>query len=672
MRRIVLLICLLLLLPSPLIAQQSTLLFDELEWLRSDEVQRLACPFRDRISYEHGEIECGLIEVPENREMAGSRSIELHYVRIAATGDEEDYRDDPVIYLTGGPGGEVAGYVSRLREHGILDRRDMYILEQRGIGTSGDFCPLFGDRNPGNRVRDSYRGQQEAFMEAVADCMLKARARGVDIRGYNSIENARDVRALRMALGYENWNVWGISYGSMLGQALLNIDPEGTRAMVLDAIVPLDLTDLMRLPHWYARDLAMLFEACEEQSRCARGYAGLHERFLAAIRTLREDPVHIELPVGDRFPDGEAWVFQDLVAGLPFSLLYEQSNHPILPALMTRLSRAVEERDKDFFRAINLADTSGGFGSSTGMGIAVRCLDHYIDEQARHYPGEVEANPELALAFGHPEVTPRGPKVCRELGLTPRDRAQYRQPESDLPIIVANGAWDPITPPPLARYILEGLDNARYLEFPHAGHGPTRSVDCAGELMNDFFDDPSAQLDEDCVADGESAARYLTSVYETRAPIRGILLMEADSDAMGGQIAWAGVSLLLVGGGFAGLGLGWLGARINGSYWSSSHGGRLMIFLSGLLILLWLTGMALAAHFSNELSPALLLVGFVGWAGWVAWLAPLAILLAIAGAVQLYRYHPKVSRAGLIGMALLVLGVISLSLFGLYWDLWPL
>ena len=52
-----------------------------------------------------------------------------------------------VIYLTGGPGAQAVTYVRRLRDHGILDHRDLYILEQRGIGASGDLCPYFDDTN---------------------------------------------------------------------------------------------------------------------------------------------------------------------------------------------------------------------------------------------------------------------------------------------------------------------------------------------------------------------------------------------------------------------------------------------------------------------------------------------------------------------------------------------
>ena len=112
---------------------------DQIEWLRSARAESVLCPFRGRIRYEPGEVSCGLIQVPENREVPGSRTIELHYVRIAATGKDVDgkaveKRADPVIYLTGGPGVGVEYYVGKLTKHRIIEQRDLYILEQRGIG----------------------------------------------------------------------------------------------------------------------------------------------------------------------------------------------------------------------------------------------------------------------------------------------------------------------------------------------------------------------------------------------------------------------------------------------------------------------------------------------------------------------------------------------------------
>ena len=96
----------------------------------SFRIDKIVCPFKGDIEYEPGEIECGLLQVPENREIPDSRFIELHFVKLNSTWDDEaedddeddeeetslapGRRDDVVIYLTGGPGVHVKTYIERV------------------------------------------------------------------------------------------------------------------------------------------------------------------------------------------------------------------------------------------------------------------------------------------------------------------------------------------------------------------------------------------------------------------------------------------------------------------------------------------------------------------------------------------------------------------------------
>ncbi len=649
----------------------------ELEWLRQGGYDTLVCPFRSRIDYEPGEIECGLIQVPENREVEGSRTIELHFVRIAARGEDEDgneveVRDDPVIYLTGGPGVAVEGYVERLKDHSVVNGRDLYILEQRGIGYSGDFCPFFADRNRGDFQADNYVDSQRAMFEQARVCIEGAKARGVDVTGYHTFENARDVKALRMALGLEDWNVWGISYGSVLGQAYMKVDPEGIRAAVIDAIVPLDLRDLMRIPHWHEQNLDRLFAACQEQPDCAEAFDGLERRYRAAIANMTENPVRVEVPEGERYPDGETWFFADIIAGLPFSLLYEQSKHPAVPAIIEGLTRVVEEEDETFFRALALADFDGGPGVSMGMSVAVRCLDGYVDRWAESAPDDFRDYPTLARAFGALEVIEDAPALCREVGLAPRDPAQFELVETDLPVVVANGAWDPITPVPLAEAIMPGFSNGRLVVFPHAGHGPTRSLDCAGDFLNGFYDDPGADLDMECVESGEEAAEYIAPHFATRAAIEGVVLSEDHEKRFKAHMAWGGVSAALSALGLVVILLAWLARRLNGRRLEAAGSTRLVVWLATVSAAVYAGGLGAAAQATVEVAEPMMLFGLVSWAGAIAWFGPLTGLLGLAGLVQAWRYRGNIAPASRIGLLLVALGTVSLSLFGLVWDLWPI
>ena len=171
----------------------------------SFRIDTFVCPFKEDIDSEPGDIECGLLQVPENRENPESRFIELHFVKLNSTWDDEaeeddddeqtslapGKRDDVVIYLTGGPGAHASTYVERFKDHRILKHRDMFILEQRGIGYSDDFCPEYSARKPERFDVATYDERQQASLEAADDCAANAVAAGVDITGYNTIENAR-------------------------------------------------------------------------------------------------------------------------------------------------------------------------------------------------------------------------------------------------------------------------------------------------------------------------------------------------------------------------------------------------------------------------------------------------------------------------------------------------
>ena len=647
----------------------------EWEWLRAPGYDTLVCPFRGRIDYEPGQVECGLIRVPENREVVESRTIELNFIRLRARGEDGDgepveVRDDPVVYLTGGPGVHAEVYVRRFMEHGLVHSRDLIILEQRGIGNSGDFCPFFGQLNRADQIHPDWEASQMAALDVAARCIEDARARGVDVTGYHTFENARDVKALRLALGLEDWNVWGISYGSVLGQAYMQVDPEGIRAVVLDAIVPLDLRDLMRIAHWHQRNLAMLFAACADQRRCARVYEGLEARYRAAIAAMTERPIGLDVTADERFPTGRVYLFQDLLVGLPFMLLYEESNHPAIPAIIDGLTRAAEKRDETLFRAIAVSEM-GSVGFSGGMSAAVRCLDGYVASAAEQAAREFRDHSLLAGAFGSAAALAEADRMCRAAGLAPRDPSQFELVQTDLPIVVANGAWDPITPVPLAEYILPGFSNGRLAIFPHAGHGPTRSLECGGDFMNAFFDDPAAPLDQSCIEQGGEAARYIAPYFRSSAVPRAMVMADDKRRRLVAHGTWAGTSAAISLLGAIMLLVAWSLRVLNGQRLRYAYGTRFVVFLAAAAGSAYAAGLAGAAYATGQVTEALLLFGFLPWAIWFAWLAPLSLILAVIGLVLVWKQRKRLYPTSWVGLVPVCLAVISLAAAGLYWDLWP-
>lgn len=647
------------------------------------------CPFRGDIDYRPGDFDCFLLEVPENREDPGSRFIELHVVRLNARWGKEEFedkteetglapgkRDDPVIYLTGGPGVKVSYYVEKLRTHGILDHRDMYILEQRGIGFSDDFCPLYGQRRPALDDVETFEESLDAGNQRARLCAENAHAAGVDLTAYNTIENARDVRALRRALRLDQWNVWGISYGSILGQAYVKEDPKGILAVALDAIMPLDVRDsdeFWRIIKWYVRDLDKMQAICDAQAHCAERYPDMLGRLRSAVESVVDDPIVVPVFDTERYPAGEARFFQDLVAMLPFVFLYEQKEYPALPALIYAWADAVERRDATVFQA--LAESFGGggfFNSSQGMSNAIHCADGGRAAQMRANMRDTEEFPVLGAAIGTEESNRRGLTLCEELGMPTRPAEQYAAVDTDLPSLIIEGDMDPITPPPNAHAIMPGFRNGTYVEFPYAGHGPSRSVKCGGAMLNAFYDDPEAEPDLSCV-DTMEAPEFVVPIFASSLVPRLLVLAAEDKKRLAMPGAWLGGSFTITLLAFLVL----TGAPL------LRHGddrpvlpagtARFWSWLAATASVASVAVLAAAIGMTAKSFEALALFGFLPWARVGAWLglaAGIAGLLSLFTTLRARRLYDLPGNR-VAGFSLTGLAAVTLSAGLLFWDLGP-
>lgn len=659
-------------------------------------IDTLVCPFKSEIDYEPGDIECGLLEVPENREKPGSRMIELMFVKLNARwGRVEDFeekrneevlefaeglpdgkREDPIIYLSGGPGAPADYYVNRFKDHTIIDYRDLYILEQRGIRNSAEVCPKFQARKPETADVHTWEESLDVGNRQRTDCAVNATARGVDLSAYNTRENARDVRALRRALGFDDWNVWGISYGSVLGQAYIKEDPEGIRAVALDAIMPLDIqadSDSWRVIKWFLRDLDKLQEICQRQKACAKAYPDIIARLREATRSVIENPITVEVKDTELFPSGKVTIFGDLAAILPFSLLYEQSQYPALPGLIYAWADALERRDEALFKTMVSASGGEGFGGvSDGMYMAIVCNDGHQHSQSQANLRDLEEFPVFGQVLGNAGSFERDSALCVQVGMPMRPASDYTAVVTDIPTLLIEGDMDPITPPPNAKSILPGFSNGTYVEFPYAGHGPSRSEQCAGHMLNRWYDDPSAEPDFSCPSSVEEPEFWAPMYTTDIAPRLGSIFFE-DKKKLLVPGAWAGASILISFLAFLLLTLSPVGRWLNRGKARKSGSARFWAWLASTCAVgaIAILGAAVAA--SMETAELVVLLGLVPWAAYGAWLglvAGIVGLLAMFTAIAARRGR-KIGTGSMFGFLLTGAAAVGLSTFMLMWGLSP-
>jgi pimeloyl-ACP methyl ester carboxylesterase len=641
------------------------------------QTETIVCPFKGEIKYKPGEITCGLLSVPENREKSRSRFIKLHFVKLAARKPEKwdaaksgewKKREDPIVYLTGGPGAQVKGYVKRFKDHGARDVRDMYILEQRGIGFSEDFCPKYGLFDPREANTGDWDAYQRAGLAQAEDCFAAAKAERVDLSGYNTIENARDVEALRRALGFDAWNVWGISYGSILGQAYIKQDGAHIRAVVLDAIVPIwPGAHFQRIGTHYQRDLDLLEQACKDDGACAKAFPDFQKRLKTAMQTRRQTPIEVDAIDTELFPAGKAWFFGDLFGGAPFAALYEQDNYPTLPAFIDALADLADKPDLKAFRALTgggVGGGPGGFSVSQGMYNAIGCNDGWWGRLSGPVAQDLVDHPEFAPMLGDPAQFDEIAAMCKRYGMAPRPESDFTAVETDIPAVIADGQMDPITPPTIAKLILPGFKNGTYVEFPYSGHGPTRSHKCAGEFITKFFDNPTAKVDTTC-PDSIKRPKFDGPLYKTKALLYLAGKMGEDEKKIALPALWGGLSALLLVFGFLIYTFAPIARLINREESAPTHGARPLAWATALLGTAAIGGLGYAIFATVDANELLLLGGLLGIARWfvIAGLAAGVFGLLVLFAGVKARMQESLPIGTLFGLILTGLAGVGLATF---------
>ena len=170
-------------------------------------------------------VERGRMLVPEDRNDPRSRRIELGFLRLRSTAARPG---NPIIYLAGGPGGSGFATARGPRQPIFLALRqvaDVIVLDQRGTGFSNHIPPCAAARR-----LDPAAGLNEAtltayFGDTLRDCVARWRAAGVAVNGYTTVQSADDIEDLRRSLGARQVDLWGISYGTHLGMAMMRRHP---------------------------------------------------------------------------------------------------------------------------------------------------------------------------------------------------------------------------------------------------------------------------------------------------------------------------------------------------------------------------------------------------------------------------------------------------------------
>jgi pimeloyl-ACP methyl ester carboxylesterase len=426
---------------------------------------------------------CGTLSVEENRGEPNGRRIELAIFVAPAT--SRTPAADPVYMLAGGPGQGAAEIGRRIVHKFDAIRRDraMVFVDLRGTGAAGplrcdaedpeDLAQLLGATFDYDELQDCLDGYD-----------------GADLSKYTTVDMVEDLDEVRAALGHEQINLLGISYGSRLALEYMRRHGEHTRSVVLDGAVPPDLGVSLAAPANAEAALELLFADCRADAECAAAFPGLERKLEQVLTDLETNRALEELEHPRTGEPMRVEISRSGFVSVLRSALYGSGFTSLIPLVIDR----AHVGDWGPIAALALQTAKIGKTVSLGLYFSVACAEDLqdLDEGKRR-----EAVDQLEVFDDH--MLGQLEEICRRWPHATHVPEMFSPVESSVPTLLISGRYDPVTPPAFAERVAASLSNARHVVASNVSHGVWHQG-CTPELLAEFFAtaDPAA-LEVSCL-----------------------------------------------------------------------------------------------------------------------------------------------------------------------------
>jgi pimeloyl-ACP methyl ester carboxylesterase len=435
-----------------------------------------------RLSGIEREMRCGGIDAAEDPAQPQGRRIRIAYAILPAVARNK--YSDPIFVLAGGPGQSARGIAAQIAPvfSNLNKRRDIVFVDQRGTGASNGLECKLDPRAPLSATVDP-----AALAERLRECWKGLPG---DTRHYTTPIAMRDLDAVRAALGVEQLNLWGASYGTRAALEYLRQFPRRVRTLTLDGVAPAT----MALPASFAVDsdaaLREVLQACRRAADCHRRYGAALDGFEPWLARLANAPLHATVTHPTTGIAEQVRIERDTILSALRVPLYA-------PVLSSTLPYAIEQAQLGNYGPVmamaSLMNNTVNEHFSYGMHLAVVCAE----DLPRIRP-EDEAIAQRTL-FGRFFIE-HYRSLCRGWPVGELAPAFYEPVRSDVPTLIFSGGLDPATPRRHAEAAMRSLTRVRHVLAPHASHGVS-SVPCAAGLIEQLVKNGSIDgIDGRCLA----------------------------------------------------------------------------------------------------------------------------------------------------------------------------
>ena len=404
--------------------------------------------------------ECGMLSVPVDYSNPDGEVARLAMIRFPAAGK----KIGSLVINPGGPGESgVESAVALLSglPQSVKDRFDIVGFDPRGVGSSTPAVWCNSDEDNDRLRADPTVEYTPEGVEHLESETKKFVQRCVDKMGTEFLENvgtenvAKDLDAIRIAVGDDKLTYLGYSYGTRIGATYAEQFPEKVRAMILDGAVdpnadPVE-EDIRQAAAFqkafddYAADCATKNPDCPLGTDPAKAV----EVYKSLVDPLVEHPAKTR--------DQRGLGYSDAIVGTILPLY-----SPNLWRHLTEGLTGLKNGNGDVMLALADLymgrDAKGHYNNSTDVRVAVNCVDKPAITDRATVVDEDRRAREAAPFLSYGEFTGNAPMgTCAFWPVPPTSKPHEISVKGLPPTVVVSTTNDPATP------YQAGVDLARQL-----------------------------------------------------------------------------------------------------------------------------------------------------------------------------------------------------------------
>ena len=452
-----------------------------------------------------GKARCGSVEVWENRDARAGRRIGLKVIVLPATGSPR--ASDAIAILAGGPGEAatseapyIDAFLPKVREH-----RDVLLVDQRGTGGSHALeCNLYPGTDPQTALGSFFPADR------VRACRAEL-AKRADPGTYTTTASVDDLDDVRAALGYDQLDLFGGSYGTRAALVYLRRHPQHVRVAVLEGVSPPSDPVPLHFPRYAQQSIERVFAECRSDPSCSRAFPDLEADLRAIVTRTAASPAAADILDSQTGGPLRVTLSRNLLGEAIRYLLYQAGTALYVPLLVHQAASGDFAPLAEFALA-SRRELVNGIGQ--GLYLSVTCSEDlpYI----RSADAEREARGSFLGDYRYRDQRAACDAWVR--GAIPSD---FHQPvRAQTPVLLISGSWDPVTPPSDAEAAAATLPHALSIVIPNGSHndaGLPGANACIAAIANQFVERGGASgVDTSCVQ-RLHRAQFPTSPVESKA-----------------------------------------------------------------------------------------------------------------------------------------------------------